>query len=226
MANRVLPAETEHGAGAPTGRGRTSLQKSQRAGTRAAIQDAMLKVVAREGYAAATVENICVLAGITKATFYKYFDGKREAALAIVSTTVPGGVDVMLQLANLDGSDDVRTTAVVLEIVRLFADHAPVINMMRQLAAVHPDHEERTFVILEENIKRLGERSAAFRFGPDEEAERMEALLLLHQIQAYGVDTAVRPIPIRPEYAVPILARHLGEFIRRRIASAPQRLPS
>lgn len=180
----------------------------------------MLAVVAREGYAAATVENVCQLAGITKATFYKYFDGKREAALAIVSARVPGSGELMMRLGDLSGNDEDQTTALILEIISQLAENAPVINMMRQLAAVHPNHEERTFVILEENLKRLGTRSAAFRFGPGEEADRTEALFLLHQIQAYGVDAAVRPIPVRPHDAAPILARHLGAFIRRRMAAA------
>ena len=49
------------------------------------LLDAALQVVRAKGYAATTVEDICVVAGVTKGSFFHHFKSKDELALAAVA---------------------------------------------------------------------------------------------------------------------------------------------
>ena len=48
------------------------------------LLDAALHVIRAKGYAAATVDDICSAAGVTKGSFFHHFKGKDELALAAV----------------------------------------------------------------------------------------------------------------------------------------------
>ena len=53
---------------------------------RAAILEAALGVFARRGYAAASIDQIAVAAGISKALIYEHFASKRELQIALLDT--------------------------------------------------------------------------------------------------------------------------------------------
>ena len=48
------------------------------------ILDAALQVIRSKGYSAATIDDICAAAGVTKGSFFHHFKGKVELALAAV----------------------------------------------------------------------------------------------------------------------------------------------
>jgi TetR/AcrR family transcriptional repressor of nem operon len=48
------------------------------------ILDAALQVIRTKGYTAATIDDICAAAGVTKGSFFHHFKGKVELALAAV----------------------------------------------------------------------------------------------------------------------------------------------
>jgi TetR/AcrR family transcriptional repressor of nem operon len=58
------------------------------------ILDAALQVIRTKGYTAATIDDICAAAGVTKGSFFHHFKGKVELALAAVDywNTVTGGL--------------------------------------------------------------------------------------------------------------------------------------
>jgi AcrR family transcriptional regulator len=49
---------------------------------RARLEAAMIEAVARHGYAATTLRELCGLAGVSKQTFYRHFESKQECFLA------------------------------------------------------------------------------------------------------------------------------------------------
>lgn len=48
------------------------------------LLDAALQVIRTKGYTAATLDDICVAAGVTKGSYFHYFKGKEEMALQAV----------------------------------------------------------------------------------------------------------------------------------------------
>lgn len=62
--------------------------------SKAKILDAALQVIRTKGYTAATIDDICAVAGVTKGSFFHHFSGKVDLALAAVEywNTVTGGL--------------------------------------------------------------------------------------------------------------------------------------
>jgi TetR/AcrR family transcriptional repressor of nem operon len=52
--------------------------------SKSAVLDAALQVIRTKGYAAATVDDICAVAGVTKGSFFHHFEGKEEMVLQAV----------------------------------------------------------------------------------------------------------------------------------------------
>ena len=50
--------------------------------TRAKLLDAARDVIRSKGYAGSTVDDICAVAGVTKGSFFHYFDSKEELGIA------------------------------------------------------------------------------------------------------------------------------------------------
>src|SRR5215831_16353057 len=50
--------------------------------TRAKLLDAARDVIRSKGYAGSTVDDICAAAGVTKGSFFHYFDSKEELGIA------------------------------------------------------------------------------------------------------------------------------------------------
>ena len=58
-----------------------SLRKQKRLKTRLGIEDAATLLVDEHGFTSVTVEEICEKAGISRRTFFNYFDSKDSAVL-------------------------------------------------------------------------------------------------------------------------------------------------
>jgi TetR/AcrR family transcriptional repressor of nem operon len=52
--------------------------------TRAKLLDAARDVIRTKGYAGSTVDDICAAAGVTKGSFFHYFDSKEELGIAAI----------------------------------------------------------------------------------------------------------------------------------------------
>ena len=83
-----------------------NLREAQREAVRNALLRAGLRLLARQGFAATTVDQIASAAGVAKGTFYNYFASKEELALA----ALPPLLDRIQ--AELLGSRDAARTGV------------------------------------------------------------------------------------------------------------------
>lgn len=79
------------------------LRARQRMATEQAIRDVVLRLCAERGIGATTVDRIAEEAGISKRTFFRYFDSKEEATVPSMSVVT----DVLEH--NLSGVDSVGT---------------------------------------------------------------------------------------------------------------------
>jgi AcrR family transcriptional regulator len=71
----------------------------------AEILDAALKVFAEKGYAAARMDDIARIAGVTKGTIYLYFENKEAVFKALIRTGIGPVLDgVAGEVAKFDGS--------------------------------------------------------------------------------------------------------------------------
>jgi AcrR family transcriptional regulator len=78
----------------------SSLRERNRARTRAEIADAALTLFEQQGYEGTTVDQIAVAAGVSSATFFRYFATKEDVLFADEDEAAAGLVDVVRQRAD------------------------------------------------------------------------------------------------------------------------------
>lgn len=94
----------------------TSLRERNRTRTTKEIEAAALELFERDGYAATTVEQIARQAGVSSATFFRYFGSKEE----VLFINEQDAVDGLIALVA-DRSDRAHTLAALAEPVATFA---------------------------------------------------------------------------------------------------------
>jgi AcrR family transcriptional regulator len=106
--------------------------------TRARLRDAAREVFAERGYAAARVEDVVAVAGVSHGTFYTYFTNKAGALDALIDETARELQAVVEE--PWDGPDAAAAIAAVIErFVGIFAEHADVVGTWLE-ASAHETH--------------------------------------------------------------------------------------
>ena len=136
----------------------------RRAATVERLLDAALGTFAELGFAAASVEDVCSRAGLTRGAFYSSFRTKDELFAALMDREVQRDLArVAEQLAGLDGEPDPVTAAVdrVLEAFRVDRTWTLVVTEYTLHAARNPAaadllrrHEEQVASRLVELVER------------------------------------------------------------------------
>jgi AcrR family transcriptional regulator len=105
--------------------------------TAARLRDAARAVFAERGYAAARVEDIVAMAGVSHGTFYTYFTNKAGALDALIDVTEADLQAVVNE--PWEGPDVARTIASVIDrFVDVFAEHADVMQTWLEASAHEP----------------------------------------------------------------------------------------
>jgi AcrR family transcriptional regulator len=106
--------------------------------TAARLRGAARSVFAERGYAAARVEDIVAVAGVSHGTFYTYFENKAKALDALIDETAAELQAVVDE--PWEGPDVLGTIAAVIDrFVAVFADHADVVRAWLE-AGAHEQH--------------------------------------------------------------------------------------
>jgi len=79
--------------------------EKRRERTRQRITDAAVRLFSAEGYRAASVDDICARAGVSKGAFYYHFKTKRELFLALLEDWL-GGLDRAMEAARRSNVPD------------------------------------------------------------------------------------------------------------------------
>jgi AcrR family transcriptional regulator len=87
---------------------REARKQRRRDANRLAILEAAEKVFSELGYGAATMDNIAAEAQFSKATLYRYFDGKNEVFSEIIQRTFREAIDCFAEIRRRPASAEAR----------------------------------------------------------------------------------------------------------------------
>lgn len=80
------------------------IEEAQRTERRRSLVDAARRLLARAGYRSLTVDDVCGEAGVSKGTFYTYFEGKHDLLLALLDEEATSVRSLMEEVERGDPS--------------------------------------------------------------------------------------------------------------------------
>ncbi|NMR19609.1 TetR/AcrR family transcriptional regulator [Cellulomonas fimi] len=167
------PGGPDAGAEHPVG-----LRERQKQARREALIDAAHQLVERHGLDGATVEAICVEAGVSTRTFFNYFESKDDAVLGIE----PWSLDPAIAAEFVAGGPTGRIVA-DLEVVVGHLIAKPMLGRERLAAALRLARDEPRLVVRQmawlEDYRREIDTLVRRRLGADAPPDRVELLGVL-----------------------------------------------
>ena len=158
------------------------------------LEDALV-VLSRHGYATTRVEDICAAASISRATFYRYFDGKDEVFDALIDLMMAEVLDTAAHLGAVTPDEAGRATLAhwLADLVAITERWGPLVDEVNLLRASNAEARSRAVLMTARFADVLGERFAAG--GVTEVDPKMAALAIIamtdrtaHQIRTWKVD--------------------------------------
>lgn len=152
--------------------------------SRTSILKTARNLMLRYGYAATSVDDICSIAGVTKGSFYHFFEAKEELGLAVLNGFYEEGVARVASGAYAEMNDPYQ------RLLGLF-DHLEAIgpdlwrhgclmgNFACELAESSPLIRQRVAEIFEELVNRLAPVFRPIARGGKEAAELAEQTLMV-----------------------------------------------
>ncbi|MGE0741782.1 MAG: TetR/AcrR family transcriptional regulator [Hyphomonadaceae bacterium] len=173
-----------------------SLREEQRAVTRARILKAARRAFAEDSYVAASVEDIAVRAGVSRATFYLHYQSKEAVLRALLEE------DVARQFALFDlfPSDGKRSRASIEAWIRRYLDgfrrRRDSVRLFNLVMALDPTYVAYFDQKRDEFAAVLAGSVAAFRAPSAKRARaahRAQAHLLFYQVEQLAFHAAFLP---------------------------------
>ncbi len=202
----------------PTPRGPTR-QEQQKQDSRSRILLAAKEVLSEMGYAAMRVEDVIARAGISRATFYKHFDGKFAIGRALHAAFAPqlyAHYDILL---DYDDPTEAELVDWVARLVDLYRREKDLMVTFAHMLAIEPAFHPMMINIISETEARWAARIPAFRVpgsnGPQAMRARVESRLLLRQLNDFCYEVAIFDWPIDIEEGCRILAGYFRGFLGR-----------
>jgi AcrR family transcriptional regulator len=125
--------------------------------TAARLRQAAREVFADRGYAAARVEDVVAVAGVSHGTFYTYFTNKAGALDALIDETAAELQAVVEE--PWDGPDAAAAIAAVIErFVEIFGEHADVMGTWLEASAHEAHFRQRLHEVRAGYIARVAEQ--------------------------------------------------------------------
>lgn len=163
--------------------------------TRRRLLDASLTVFARKGVHDTRVDDICAVAGVARATFYRHFDGKSEVFGALRTEMSAD----MLQTAQFLGpvgadADGLRTLREFIAGLLAMSEHwAPVISSLSAASAAGPEIRRESIELTDRFSREVGRRfveGSVSGVSPTMGAVALAALVegVGHQLKRWSLD--------------------------------------
>lgn len=181
----------------PQASGASGLRERRRAETRKAIADAALDLFLRNGYEQTTLDEIATAAGISRRTFFLYFESKEEILQAAQST---GFVEALRDA--FDGVDDSKSPFVAVRkalprlVARFETKESIAVDRLVQASATLSARKQGIYVVMEQNL--LDALRGIWPDKADEERVKVVAMLAIGVLRlaldAWRAQHGKRPI--------------------------------
>lgn len=154
-----------------------------------------LVVLSRRSYAEARVEDICASAGVSRATFYRYFEGKDQLFDVLIDRMMSETLETAAHLGAVTPDSKGRATLArwLADLVSITERWGPLVDEVNMLRSSNPEARARAVVMTGRFADLLGERFAAG--GVKSVDPTMAALAIIamtdrtaHQVRTWNID--------------------------------------
>jgi AcrR family transcriptional regulator len=154
-----------------------------------------LVVLSRRSYADTRVEDICAAAGVSRATFYRYFEGKDQLFDALIDRMMTEVLATAAHLGAVTPDTEGRATLAhwLADLVSITERWGPLVDEVNMLRVSNPEARARAVVLTGRFADLLGERFAAG--GVQGVDPTMAALAIIamtdrtaHQVRTWNID--------------------------------------
>jgi AcrR family transcriptional regulator len=200
--------------GRPSGT-RTRLQETQKETSKQKILDAACELFREKSYAATTIDDITVGAGISRVTFYKYFESKIDVAKSInIQSTIDFSRDFAL-LAKTPNPSEGEILSWMRHILHVFSASRARVQMLAAMSWQEPELIKSRADSYGSIIKNWGETIPAFKFAASgtNQAAKVRAHLLVVQLNELCYELAIGGWDVDHDTALGVVAQQYKEFI-------------
>jgi AcrR family transcriptional regulator len=167
---------------------RPSIREAQKASTFEVLLQAAEELFAEQGYAATTIEQIASRAGASRATFYLHFEGKWQAAAALIERRLmPETVEYYQRLDALGVPDRDQLRAWLDDALGFYQRHRQDLTIYRQASGIEP----QLAALQPESLGRCADAMSGFleRWGEERREEaRLRLSLLIIQLTDFATN--------------------------------------
>jgi AcrR family transcriptional regulator len=196
-----------------------TLQERQKQRSREAILQAAKEIFSEKSYATAAIEDVIARAGVSRATFYKYFDSKFALGRELHAAFSPRLAAVFDELLTFDNPTEQDLIDWIKRLVDLYRAEKNQIVTSAHMLAIEPGFYAIMIDIIRDIEKSWAKRIPAFRVSGSNAPEAMraaiESRLLLRQLNDFCYEVAVFDWRIDITEGARILAGYFRDFIER-----------
>jgi AcrR family transcriptional regulator len=182
-----------------------SLREQQKLYTRQRLTEAALEVFDRQGYVAATIEDIVATAGASRATFYLHFKGKNEVVRAFLEEMTTESFEIYRSLdVHASGFTWQDMRAWVTQTVTFWDRNRALVKAVGEAVAVEPDLAEELVGAVERIVDVMTNYLESWS-GVDRDAARLRATLLILQLDRFCFFWKVQGVEVKRNLALDAL---------------------
>jgi len=194
-------------------------QERQKQKSRDSILQAAKAVLTEKSYAAMAIEDVIARAGVSRATFYKYFDSKFAIGRALHAEFAPRLSAVYDEMLAHDDPTEADLIDWVKQVVALYRENRDLIVTFAHMLAIEPAFHPIMLNIIRETELRWAKRIPAFRLtglsGTEAMRAHIESRLLLRQLNDFCYEVAIFDWPIDLTEGCRIMAGYFRTFFDR-----------
>ena len=188
-------------------------QKAQRAETRERLIEGAIRVFAQQGYAQASVEDVLMEAGVSRASFYSHFAGKPALVTAIADRLSPLWQPLYGELVRMDAPSLADLEDWCRRSVALYRAHQDVCIILTQASAIELDLYWKLTAHRETVTSEFAAHNPALAHLRDDPAARLRAALALLQLDQACYYLAVRGWQADEAAGIEAMAMQLHHFL-------------